>query len=568
MKTNRTFATKLLANQKARRATPCPQQTRNKERARRVLTRPQAPLPSVALPLSVVAAWLLMLCPSLSHAQGGVPLWTNRYGFSPGPTDFNYGIGSTALAVDGSGNVFVTGGSFNDDTNLSFTTIKYSGAGVPLWTNRYNGPANGGNGSSAIAVDHNGNVFVTGFSCNGTDSTTDDYATIAYSNSGVPLWTNRYDGPAKHSDRAQAIAVDSSGNVFVTGYSATAMSITGLILFYYATVGYSSTGTPLWTNRYDGPGNGSDVATAIALDNCGNVFVTGMSDGTSTEYTTVAYSNEGVPLWTNGYDGPAHSRDSAQAIAVDMEGNVCVTGVSSAANGFPDYATIKYSSTGGPLWTNRYDGPGNYDDEATAIAVDSSGNVFVTGRSFDVDHPYYTTIKYSSSGVRLWTRNYTKPGDGVNIGRGIAVDSSGNVFVTGVSGYQDANQRWLSDFATVAYSSSGLPLWTNRYHGSMDNSAWAVAVDGSGNVFVTGESLDGTGTNYHFVTIKYSSSLSPPRLEFQKLNNQLVLSWTNAGSTLQSAPFVTGPFTNLSAATSPYTNSFTVPRQFFRLAAP
>jgi hypothetical protein len=68
------------------------------------------------------------------------------------------------------------------------------------------------------------------------------------------------------------------------------------------------------------------------------------------------------------------------------------------------------------------------------------------------------------------------------------------------------------------------------------------------------------------VTIKYSSSIPLPRLDSQKLNNQLVLNWTSAGLTLQSAPALNGPFTNQPAATSPYTNPLTAPQQFFRLA--
>jgi len=88
-------------------------------------------------------------------------------------------------------------------------------------------------------------------------------------------------------------------------------------------------------------------------------------------------------------------------------------------------------------------------------------------------------------------------------------------------------------------------------------------VDRNGNVFVAG---DAGGNNA--IIIKYSSSVPPPRLDFQKLNNELVLSWTNAGFNLQSAPAVTGTFTNLPGATSPYTNPLTAPQQFFRLAAP
>jgi hypothetical protein len=142
---------------------------------------------------------LLLFCPASAHAQGGVPLWTN---VSSG--------GAFDLAVDNSGNVFVAGISYNG-SNSDYQTVKYSSAGVPLWTNRYNGPANLYDSAGAIAVDASGNVFVTGQSFESND--TSSARTLAYSNAGVPLWTNSY------GYGGLAIAVDSRGNVFVTGVS-------------------------------------------------------------------------------------------------------------------------------------------------------------------------------------------------------------------------------------------------------------------------------------------------------------------------------------------------------------
>jgi hypothetical protein len=81
-----------------------------------------------------------------------------------------------------------------------------------------------------------------------------------------------------------------------------------------------------------------------------------------------------VQAWVQRYNGPANSLDYAFAVAIDGSNNVIVTGISYSSSG-SDYATIKYSGAGVPLWTNRYHGPGNSNDLAYAVAVDSSNNV-------------------------------------------------------------------------------------------------------------------------------------------------------------------------------------------------
>jgi hypothetical protein len=194
--------------------------------------------------------------------------------------------------------------------------------------------------------------------------------------------------------------------------------------------------------------------------------------------------------------------------------------------------------------------------------VDSGGNVVVTGQSLGSGGLYeFATIKYSGAGVQLWTRRYHGPSSSDDLPAAIAVDSSGNVFVTGSSPGTAGN----NDYATVAYSGTGVSLWTRRYNGADngDDNPAGVAVDRAGNVFVTGWSAIDNRDDY--VTIKYSSSIPAPHLDFQTLNNQLVLSWTNANFTLQSAPGLSATFTNLPGATSPYTNPTTASQQFFRL---
>src|ERR1019366_6461219 len=150
----------------------------------------------------------------------------------------------------------------------------------------------------------------------------------------------------------------------------------------------AETAVQAWVQRYNGPGN---EASAVAVDGSNNVIVTGYSDGGgyNYDYATIKYSSAGVPLWTNRYNGPGNSDDYGQAVAVDGNGDVIVTGYSYGTASDLDYATIKYSSVGVPLWTNRYNGPGNGADYAVAVAVDGSNNVIVTGGAEAGSYPNY-----------------------------------------------------------------------------------------------------------------------------------------------------------------------------------
>jgi uncharacterized delta-60 repeat protein len=447
---------------------------------------------------------------TIAYSSGGAPLWTNRYIESS-----SHGADlANSVALDNNGDVVVTGSSYGSSEN-TYATIKYSGAGVPIWTNR--GPS--GEAIAAV-VDGSGNVVVTG---NTYDGSSYEWATIKYSGAGVPLWTNRSRGLG-YSDEKVALAVDGSGNVVVTGSSLGTNGYPD-----YATIKYSSAGVTLWTNRYRGAAYTGGSANAVAVDASGNVFVTGSSAKSGWnpyDYVTIKYSSAGVTLWTNRYNGlanydwPEAGDDYPTAVMVDSSGNVVVTGNSHNGNDY-DYATVKYSGAGVPLWTNRYSGSGNYDDLATALAVDSSGNVFVTGKSATTNlYPYYpdfATIKYSSAGVPLWTNRYNVPGGVEASATALCADRSGNVVVLGNLEFTNGSP----DCATIKYSSSGVPLWTNRYHGGY---ATGLAVDSSGNVVVTGYSIGSDGS-YDYLTIKYSPAGVPLLTIARTTTNTVALSW-------------------------------------------
>jgi hypothetical protein len=407
---------------------------------------------------------------------------------------------ANAIALDYSGNVYVTGISFNGQGGDSdYATIKYDSSGNQLWVARYNGPGNLSDVATAIAVDDSGNVYVTGYSAgSGTNS---DYATIKYDSSGNQLWVARYDN---EDDVANAIAVDGSGNVYVTGSSTSSGGFTQA----YATIKYDSSGNELWVARYIGPANGgANVATAIKVDGLGNVYVTGYSTGSDTfnpyDYATIKYDSSGNQMWVARYGALPNGFDEATAMALDGSGNVYVTGRSTGSTGY-EYGTIKYDPSGNQLWVARYSGQG--DNEATAIAVDGSGNIYVTGFSYLASHWSYATVKYDSSGNQVWVARYNEGGNTDAYANAIAVDGSGSVYVTGYSGVPGP-----SDYATVKYESCGNQQWVMHYNGPGNwvDIANAIAVDDSGNVYVAGSSA-GSSLIDDYATIKYSQRPSTP----------------------------------------------------------
>lgn len=159
--------------------------------------------------------------------------------------------------------------------------------------------------------------------------------------------------------------------------------------------------------------------------------------------------------WVARYNGPWDGIDIAQAVAIDCECNIYVTGMSMGAGSFFDYATLKYNSDGVQQWVARYNGMGLQWNEANAIAVYAVGAVYVTGVSDGGDTDYdYATVKYDSAGVEQWVARYNGPWDGGDDARAIALDINNNVYVTGPS---DGNDL---DYATFKY----LPTGIEEYH--------------------------------------------------------------------------------------------------------
>ncbi|MGB2697571.1 MAG: SBBP repeat-containing protein [Candidatus Zixiibacteriota bacterium] len=445
---------------------------------------------SLAFLICVLVFWIL---PAWAGTLAD-DVWVRTYN-GPG----NSHDQACAVAVDDLGNVYVTGQSEGDGTDWDYATIKYFPNGDTAWVRRYNGPANGPDLARAMAIDGSGNVYVTGYS-RGIENNA-DYLTIKYHTNGDTAWVRRYNGPAGSTDVATSIAVDFAGNVYVAGSSMGVGTEDD-----YATIKYNPDGDQVWVVRYNGPANTGDDAYAVVVDNAGNIYVSGESDGitTGSDFATIKYDSEGNELWVKRCDGIVTSGDIAHKLALDGLANVYVTGFSYDSEIHAIYATVKYDSSGTEIWSRTYQGemtigPGGV---AVDIAADNSGNAWVTGWTRNSGTNYdYTTVKYDAEGNQLWAARYHSWADGCEGAEAIAVDGNGNAYVTGWS--EDVNFN-ADDCATVKYDPEGNQEWVARYNGSgnYQDAGLAIAVDDSNNVYVTGEAA-GTTSAYDYVTIKY-----------------------------------------------------------------
>lgn len=428
------------------------------------------------------------------------------------------------LAVDGAGSVLVTGFSSGTwgapvraySAGSDAFAAKLTSGGALAW-NTFLGSGSGffGDNGSGIAVDGGGNVYVTGTSgaswgapVRAFTGGIDAFA-VKLTSGGALSWNTFLGGSG--SDWGSEIAVDGGGNSYIAGYGVS----WGAPLRAYSSaddaqvVKLSSTGGLLW-NTFLG-GAGTDYGYGIALGAGGTVHVAGHStdawgaplraffQGTDASVATLA--GNGALVW-NTFVGYAVGTAGSLSLAVDGSGNSYVAGSSDASWGAParafsggtDGFCAKFGPDGAPVW-NTFLGGGGFD-AATGLAADASG-VYVSGysdASWGVPVRAHAggddafAVKLDGGGALLWSTFLG--GAGNDAGNGIAVESGGIVHVAGAGdaswGAPVRPFTGASDAFVAEVDASGALTWHTFLGGAGEDRALAIAVDGAGNAFVGG----------------------------------------------------------------------------------
>ena len=415
-------------------------------------------------------------------------------------------------------------------------------------------------------MDTSGNAYVTGVTTSadfpGTPPMTyhgsGDAFVTKLNASGALVYSTYVGGTG--TDKGLAIAVDAGGNAYITGDTAStdfpvignAHNSGGHDAFI---VKVSTAGLPIYSTYLGG--SADDAGNGIAVDANGNAYVAGSTGSTDFPVTdgSISGGNEDAfvaKLDANGtrtygtYLGGV-GYESATAIAVDAGGNIYVTGStdghfpvtdgSTFGGGFNDAFITKLNGTGSRVYSTYLGGSGN--DQGNGIAVDAGSNAYITGYTDSVNFPVTNgsalhgvgptdtfVTKLNGSGVRAYSTYLG--GSGSDDGTGIAVDTGGNAYVAGYTGSTDfpvTNGSTLSgatDIFIAKLDATGARVYGTYIGGSGGDQGDAIAVDTSGNAYITGKtpstdfpstngSIFGGGAYDAFVTkIAVTSSPPPP----------------------------------------------------------
>lgn len=285
------------------------------------------------------------------------------------------------IFVDNNGNTYIG--------DVGFRLVKYDSLGNKIWFREFHNPTSGLKQANAMTMDDSGYIYLTG-PCEGTQPKF-DAVTIKYNSDGDSLWVARYNNS---NGWPYDVAVDKQGNVYVTGDRDNG-SIRNIFL-----IKYDPNGNQQWLSIYGA--TGWDNSRLVRVDEEGNVYVGGRNSvGNDNDIITLKFDSTGAFQWLQRFNGPGNGWDVPTDMMMDPKGGVIITGTVWKTASQTDMVVLKYNPNGDLEWSDMYGNPYDKEDDPTAILLDNQGNILLTGMS-EMDNGYvyvYTTIKYKRISV-------------------------------------------------------------------------------------------------------------------------------------------------------------------------
>ncbi len=306
------------------------------------------------------------------------------------------------------------------------------------------------------------------------------------------------------TDQSYSVAVDATGNAYISGR--TDGDLAGLNAGSYDAflIKYDSSGNEVWSSQIGTTGN--DGSNSVALDDFGNAYISGWTNGgrggTSTGYEDAfltKFDSSGNDLWSRQIS--TSSGDQSFSVAVDGSGNAYISGrtrsdIGGTNAGGHDAFLTKYDSSGDLLWSQQI-GTSSMDI-SFSVAVDASGNAYISGFTegniggANAGYRDAFLTKFDSSGDELWSQQIGT--SDTEFSWSVAVDGSDNVYITGFTeGDLSGTSAGRADAFLVKYDSLGNELWSQQIGTARHDISFSVAVDASGNAYISGETKGDLG---------------------------------------------------------------------------
>ncbi len=363
--------------------------------------------------------------------------------------------------------------------------------------------------SNSVAVDGFGYAFISGYTegdLGGTNAGGNDAFLTKFDSLGNELWTQQI-GTSSH-DRSHSVAVDGFGNAYISGETGGVLGSSSAGSTDAFLRKYDSSGTELWTQQIGT--SADDYSFSVAVDGSGNAYISGFTRGDlggtnagNLDAFLTKFDSSGNELWSQQIG--TSSYDQSYSVAVDGSGNAYISGetdgvLGSSSAGSSDAFLTKFDSSGNELWTQQIGTA--HGDVSHSVAVDGSGNVFISGETYlgdlggtNAGESDAFLVKYDSSGDLLWSQQIGTSSDDVSYS--VAVDGSGNAYISGYTeGDLGGTNASGQDAFLTKFDSLGNELWSQQIGPSGTDYSLSVAVDGSGNAFISGYTYgDLGGTN-------------------------------------------------------------------------
>jgi hypothetical protein len=315
---------------------------------------------------------------------------------------------------------------------------------TPTWDVSMNGTG-ASNDIAYAVVATAGGAYVAGTAGNAAGNLD---ATLAWVAGGEKKWMQPWDGKAHKNDGILRLAKGPGGTLYGAGWTQNAAGKSDILL-----IKWSSTGSRIWTARYDGPVHGDDASMALGVDKYGNATVAGYSQGSSgsADWAIVRFDAKGAQKSVWRYDGSAHAADTPADLVMEKDGTVYVTGWVIQAG--PKYAalTAKFNASGAKVWSRVSLGTSSLGAAASSIARRPAGGVYIAGWTMNAGTGADGMVmRYSSGGSGVTLPPIEGPAS--QVFTDVAVTTKGLIVAVGTdasSGNTDALMKTWTNETTI-----------------------------------------------------------------------------------------------------------------------